>query len=70
MRLFSSIGYIYRIRNYKTYVPPSNWLKRCTELKNELGIQKQVSLLESAIVKVPVVIGFFKPLINKFNSHV
>nr|MBA3675666.1 M56 family metallopeptidase [Chitinophagaceae bacterium] len=63
LRLFSSIGYIYRIRNYKTYVPLSNWLKRCTELKNELGIQKQVSLLESAIVKVPVVIGFFKPLI-------
>jgi len=63
LKLCSSLGYIYRIRNYKTNFPSANWQQRCEQLKNLIGIKKSVALLESGIVKVPVVVGFIKPLI-------
>jgi len=63
LRLCSSLGYIYRIRNYQTYTPSLDWQERCGQLKRQLAINKPVSLLESGIVKVPLVVGFFKPLI-------
>ncbi|HVG42936.1 MAG TPA: M56 family metallopeptidase, partial [Chitinophagaceae bacterium] len=63
IRFGISLGYIYRIRHYKIYPPSTQWRARCNELKKILNIQKEVGLLESALVKVPVVIGYFKPLI-------
>ena len=63
LRLCSSLGYMYQIRNYKTYTPSSDWQERCRQLKRQLGISKPVYLLESGIAKVPLVVGFFKPLI-------
>jgi beta-lactamase regulating signal transducer with metallopeptidase domain len=63
LRLSISLGYTYRIRHYKIYTPPTGWQALCTNLKNGLGIQRNVSLLESGIIKVPLVVGFFKPLI-------
>ncbi|MEJ7671746.1 MAG: M56 family metallopeptidase [Chitinophagaceae bacterium] len=63
LRLCTNLGYVYRIRNYKIYSPPMNWQERCEELKIKLGVQKTVSLLESVLVKVPVVVGYFKPII-------
>jgi beta-lactamase regulating signal transducer with metallopeptidase domain len=63
LRLSISLGYTYHIRHYKIYTPATHWQALCTNLKNGFGIQRPVTLLESGIAKVPLVIGFFKPLI-------
>lgn len=52
-----------RLGHYKTTLPSSDWQNKVAFLSDKLGIKKSVKLLESAIVKVPTVIGFFKPVI-------
>ena len=63
IRILSNIGYVERIRHYQTSPPPSNWKERIAELALSLGISPSVQLLESAIVRAPVVVGFLKPVI-------
>jgi beta-lactamase regulating signal transducer with metallopeptidase domain len=63
LQLLISIGYIQRIRFYKTQNPPVFWKDKMKELVLELGIKKTVILLESGIIKIPVVIGFLKPVL-------
>lgn len=63
VKLFSGLLYIQRIRNYKIKEAPGHWKERMEELGEKLGIKKRIELLESAIVKVPVVVGWLKPAI-------
>ncbi len=63
IRLFSGVAYIHRIRHYKTNTASSQWKTCLEQFKGKMGIQKYVELMESAIVKVPLVVGFFNPLI-------
>lgn len=62
-RMIREMGHIRFLRRSRTRVPEEHWTTRVQTLAGELGIRKTVSLLESALVKVPVVIGHFKPLI-------
>ncbi|MFH1195517.1 MAG: M56 family metallopeptidase [bacterium] len=52
-----------RLVHYKTTIPSSGWQQRVNQLAQFLGIKKSVRLLESAIVKIPTVVGYFKPVI-------
>lgn len=61
--IFRSLSNIYRIRNYRTQSPPEYWSNRLSELSQTLHIKKRIVLLESQLVKVPSVTGFFKPII-------
>lgn len=63
IRIFAGLVNIQRIRHYKISEVPDFWKDRIDELSYNLGIQKTITLLESAIVKVPVVIGILKPVI-------
>ena len=63
VRVLTNIGYIQRVRNYKTFAPSFYWKQRITELAQTLHIQHSIILLESALIKVPMVIGFLKPAI-------
>ena len=63
IRLLANIGYIQRIRYHKTHSPPEFWERKIGELAVRLQIRKQVELLESEIVKIPMVIGLLKPVI-------
>lgn len=62
LRLTGYVGYAYRLRRYKTVAVPA-WQKKIEELAVQMKMQTKVILRESAIIKVPVVIGFFKPVI-------
>lgn len=62
-RLLSGFYYIHRIRRINTKAVPAHWEETLTRLSNALGIPKAVRLLESGIVKTPVTIGYFKPVI-------
>lgn len=61
--IFGSLSHIYRIRNYKTQQPSEFWQHKITELSARIQFHKTIILLESRLVKVPSVTGFFKPMI-------
>ena len=63
VRILANIGYVQRIRNYRTSAPPYYWKQKMTELAQKLGISQSILLLESTIIKVPMVVGMLKPVI-------
>ncbi len=63
LKTMGGLIYIQRIRYSKTWSTGPEWAKRLTQLANKMGIKKTVSLLESSIIKIPVVIGVLKPVI-------
>jgi beta-lactamase regulating signal transducer with metallopeptidase domain len=62
-RMIMDLLYIRRLRFNKMPVTESYWTDRIQMLARELGIRRNVSLVTSVLVKVPVVIGHFKPII-------
>ncbi|RYY54898.1 MAG: hypothetical protein EOO09_12705 [Chitinophagaceae bacterium] len=63
LRLFADWMYVSRIRGSQVYGVGEYWEKRTAELATAMGIRKVVGILESALVKVPVVTGHLRPLI-------
>jgi bla regulator protein BlaR1 len=63
VKLMSGLVYIQRIKHHKTHIPAAGWISRVEELAQQLGIKIPVRLLESELVKVPLVAGFLKPVI-------
>jgi bla regulator protein BlaR1 len=39
------------------------WMEKFKQLKHAVGVRQSIQLMQSALVKIPVAIGFFKPLI-------
>jgi beta-lactamase regulating signal transducer with metallopeptidase domain len=58
-----NIVYMQRVRRYNVFTPSAVWQDKLTSLCEKLHIKKAVLLLESGYLKVPVVIGYFKPVI-------
>ncbi len=52
-----------RLLVHRTRPVPPAWQKRMEHLKEELKMDRAVRLLESALVKVPLAIGHFKPVV-------
>lgn len=63
VKLIADIGYAHRIRHYKTSAVSQYWQSKLLDLARSLNIKKNIRLLESTLVKVPVMTGFFKPVI-------
>lgn len=63
LRMFVGLHYAYRIRFYKTTIAGDNWRQRLNQMSARLGISGHISLMESAVIKVPVVTGFIKPMV-------
>jgi bla regulator protein blaR1 len=63
VKLMGGLVYVQRIKHYKTHTPGHYWTNRMQELADALGVKVRVRLLESELVKVPLVAGFLKPII-------
>lgn len=63
VKLMGGLVYVQRIKHYKTHTPGHYWTSRMQELANALGVKVPVRLLESELVKVPLVAGVLKPII-------
>jgi beta-lactamase regulating signal transducer with metallopeptidase domain len=63
VKVLSGLVYAQWIRHYQTSPAPPEWRRRLAQLLDKLQIKRSVSLLESAIVKIPVVVGVLKPVI-------
>ncbi len=63
LRLIGSVAYVQRLKNYRTRPVGEKWQKKLGVLASKLQVSKSVRLIESAIVKTPMVIGHLKPVI-------
>ena len=59
----SNLSHIYKIRNYRNQPVSDYWKERLESLSQAIQLNKSIVLLESQLVKVPSVTGFFKPII-------
>lgn len=62
-RLFGGISYAYYLRQRMNFTPDPYWIELFEGLCQKAGLRKKVQLLESALVRSPLTIGFVKPLI-------
>lgn len=62
-RMLREMVYVRELRNRRTWTAETFWRAKVKALAEELGIRKTVLLAESAVVKVPIVMGHFKPLV-------
>ena len=63
LKTTSGFAYSQRIKSYQTNAMPTHWEAMLFQLTKKLGIKKRVGILESAIIKAPIVAGYFKPMI-------
>lgn len=62
-RVLVDFYYVNRLRTSYINMPEESWTSRFQELVREMGIRKQVVLLESRLINIPIVAGHFKPVI-------
>jgi bla regulator protein BlaR1 len=63
VKILSGLVYAQRVRSYQTNPVPAEWRDRLAVLVQRLKISRPVRLLESALIKVPVTVGWLKPVI-------
>jgi len=63
VQLVVGLSSIYRLRNNQTYAAGKTWEEHLNLLSRKLGLNQEVKMLQSGIVKVPLVVGHLKPLI-------
>jgi beta-lactamase regulating signal transducer with metallopeptidase domain len=63
VQVLSGVVNAQRFRHYQTSPAPSEWQQQLTSLLHQLQITRPVLLLQSGLVKVPMVVGWLKPVI-------
>ncbi|GAA3946183.1 M56 family metallopeptidase [Hymenobacter algoricola] len=63
LRLLGGLAYVQRLRHYRVQPLSAHWNERLEVLAAKAGLKRTVTLLESALVKAPLVAGHLKPVI-------
>jgi beta-lactamase regulating signal transducer with metallopeptidase domain len=63
LKLLGSISYVYYLRSQHNFSVDEYWLDMVGKLSEKVNIKKNIALVESALVRSPVVVGFLKPMI-------
>jgi Zn-dependent protease with chaperone function len=63
LRFLGGLAYLDRLRHYRVRQLPAEWQRRLTALSNRAGLSRPITLLESALVKAPLVAGHLRPVI-------
>lgn len=63
LRLLGGLTYVQYLKNRYTQPLPEYWQVKLRDLATRIPVKKTVKLMESALVSVPMVIGYFKPVI-------
>lgn len=63
VKLIGGLAYVQRVKSRNIFIPPAAWQTRFEELQQKLYIRNAVRLFESGTIKVPVVLGLFKPVV-------
>ena len=62
-KIFSEFNEIYKIRTSKVHSASDFWQSKIRVMSDRIHLKQAVLLLESKVVKVPSVTGFFKPIL-------
>ncbi len=62
-RLLGGISYIYYLKNRLNFPADEFWQDMLDGLRRRAAVQKSVELVESALVRSPLVVGYLKPMI-------
>jgi beta-lactamase regulating signal transducer with metallopeptidase domain len=63
LRLLSSISYVYYLKSKMNFPADEYWQELLDGLAAKVNVQKGIELVESALVRSPMVIGHLKPVI-------
>lgn len=63
LRLMGGLLYIQKLKYYYNSPLPEHWQQKLRQLQAKIALRRRVELVESALVKVPMVIGYLKPVI-------
>jgi beta-lactamase regulating signal transducer with metallopeptidase domain len=63
IRFIGGVAYTQRLRHYRTTPLGTNWQLQVSDISEAMGVKQAVRLAESALVQVPMAIGFAKPVI-------
>lgn len=63
LRMVGGLIYIQHLKNRHNQILPAFWQEKLHKLAAQIPVRKSIGLVESALVKVPMVIGYFKPII-------
>ncbi|TYZ05806.1 M48 family metalloprotease [Hymenobacter lutimineralis] len=63
LRLLGGLAYVQRLRHYRVQPLGLEWQRRLGTLAEKANLQRPVALLESALVRVPMVVGHLRPVI-------
>ncbi|MET0465457.1 MAG: M56 family metallopeptidase [Chitinophagaceae bacterium] len=62
-KMMLDLLYISRLRSQRIYSPVDEWKSRMRSLAAQIGVKRAVSLIESGMINVPMVLGHLKPVI-------
>ncbi|MBC8486470.1 MAG: M56 family metallopeptidase [Bacteroidetes bacterium] len=63
LRFAGSYWYIQRLRTFNNFPVNKKWQSIVIRISQKFKIKQRIKVAESAIVKIPIVIGYFKPII-------
>src|SRR6202012_662368 len=63
LKMAGGLLYIQRIRNYKVHEVSQEFKHKIEMFSDQIGIRRTVRLVQSELVKVPVAVGWLKPVI-------
>jgi beta-lactamase regulating signal transducer with metallopeptidase domain len=63
LRLLGGLSYIYYLKNRMNFPADEYWVDLIADLSDRAGLKKGVELVESAMVRTPMVLGHLKPMI-------
>jgi beta-lactamase regulating signal transducer with metallopeptidase domain len=63
IKLIGNLSYVLYVKNNFNFPVDEYWSSLVNKISSSLAMNKQIELLESALVRSPIVVGFFKPMI-------
>ena len=63
LKFLGGLAYTQRLKHYRIYQVTEEWQKIFDRLCQTLKVKQAVKIFQSAMVKVPMVVGFFKPVV-------
>ena len=76
LRILGSISYVYYLRNRLNFPTEEYWQDVLNSMREKTNVTKYIDLVESALVRSPIVIGHLKPMIlfpigaiNRLNTN-
>ena len=63
LRLIGGLAYVQHLKSRHVYALGEEWQHLLEHLAHQIPVKKPVQLMESAMTKVPMVVGFLKPVI-------